>query len=162
MWYFTSTASSNKSQIIKFSNLIFHHRSTVPQFRTVVLVVSCSDGNHCAIANIAQSNDLKRRGQGLVGPPVGRERGAQELRAAGAHQLVWVFGLSFADDVLGPPDIRMPVTDSWFRHGRFLARPTVLSHAARRQRYWKMHLVYTRIHDYRRNLRICINYFFKT
>lgn len=55
----TSTTSSHKTQIIKFGHLIFHGCPFIPQFGTVVLIITRPNEDICTISHIHKSHNFK-------------------------------------------------------------------------------------------------------
>jgi len=66
----TSTASTDKSEVIELGDLILHQRGRVSQFRATVLVIARTDRHQSPVANFAKSNYFERHWKRLVGSPM--------------------------------------------------------------------------------------------
>lgn len=74
----TSSTSSHKPKVIKFSYLILHNSRTVPQLRTIIFVISRFNSHYSPVPDVPQCHHFKSHGQSLVGPPMRGQNGTHE------------------------------------------------------------------------------------
>lgn len=67
----------------------------VSQFSTIVLVVASSDGDNSSVAHLTKVDDFEGDRKSLVGSPVGRQHGTDEIWAACTHELSGVLREDF-------------------------------------------------------------------
>ena len=61
-------APPDKPEIVELGHVVLHHGRVVPQLPTEVLVVAGPEGDHGAVANLAEGDHLEGHRQRLVRP----------------------------------------------------------------------------------------------
>lgn len=88
--WFAAAASPNKSEIVKFGDLVLHHSCAIAKFSAVILVVP---GFYChdrSVLNVVQSDDFEGTRKTFVGSPVIGEGRAENRRWSRRDQLAVV------------------------------------------------------------------------
>lgn len=87
----TSSTTADEPQVIEFRDLILHDRRAVPEFRTIVLIISGTNRNCSTIHYVAEGDYLEGNRKSLVGAPVRRKFRAEKVRTAGSYKFVGMF-----------------------------------------------------------------------
>lgn len=89
--WFAASTSSHKPQVIEFCHLIFHDSCAVPQFATIILIISSLNCDHRPVLNIIESDDFEGTRKTFIWSPVGWECGAENWRRACGNQFAVIF-----------------------------------------------------------------------
>lgn len=95
----TSSTPADEAQIVELGDAVLEKSRIVAQLAANVLVVARPDGDEGVVGYVPDADDLEGHGQGLVGPPVGRQGRAQYRGAARLHEVAVVLLREFAHSV---------------------------------------------------------------
>ena len=105
----TSATPPDESEVVEFGDRVLDVGDRVAEFGAEVLVVPGRDGHLGAVLHLPERDHLEGDGQCLVGAPVRRQNGADEVGRPGADELPRVFAENGAQGALSSQDVRHAV-----------------------------------------------------